>query len=488
MKFTLRSLRHLALLLPLLFPSQTHAQNLVPNPSFEQTDCALLNTIGIGGNFSTLVKPWFGDAIYLNRCSDDWQTSVPYNKLLISTAENFQEPRTGDAYAAITVFNFPSANYRSYLSVPLLRPLKKGEKCLIRFHVAPYYPAYKPLPYYVNQDVGLLFTNLKVEPNPAVNFDPFLYNTPILKNESGPLFDTAGWTSISRGYIANGQERYLTIGNFRPDDQTKTFTFTGFQMPTPGGWPVSNLMLIDDVTVAPFNPLPDTIFICPSHKPMLDATFFDADVRWNDGSTDRQNDHYLPGILTVTAWLDGWQFIDSARVIETKYAQLLPRDTVKCAEAPPLWLSAAMPGTYAWSTGDTARAIGLEHAGIYQLTVTNGCGEFSAAVNLQTVDCSCKIFAPNVFSPNARADENFQFRPFIDCALVMLESFSLKIFDRYGSLIFETTDKNAAWNGTWRGEPCPNGVYTWAVDYDFPDPFTHEKVQKQAAGDVTLLR
>jgi gliding motility-associated-like protein len=59
----------------------------------------------------------------------------------------------------------------------------------------------------------------------------------------------------------------------------------------------------------------------------------------------------------------------------------------------------------------------------------------------------------------------------------------MNIFNRWGELIFESTDVNIGWDGYYRGKLCKQDVYVWKVTGKFSngDLFT-------LAGDVTLLK
>jgi gliding motility-associated-like protein len=40
------------------------------------------------------------------------------------------------------------------------------------------------------------------------------------------------------------------------------------------------------------------------------------------------------------------------------------------------------------------------------------------------------------------------------------------IFNRWGEVIFETEDRTKVWDGSYRGEPIPIGVYPWIITYE----------------------
>ncbi|MFN9112321.1 MAG: gliding motility-associated C-terminal domain-containing protein, partial [Bacteroidota bacterium] len=65
------------------------------------------------------------------------------------------------------------------------------------------------------------------------------------------------------------------------------------------------------------------------------------------------------------------------------------------------------------------------------------------------------------------------------------ENFEFLIFNRWGELIYESNDlTTVGWDGTYRGEECQEGVYTWKMKIMNSDTDRKE----EAVGHVSLLR
>lgn len=90
--------------------------------------------------------------------------------------------------------------------------------------------------------------------------------------------------------------------------------------------------------------------------------------------------------------------------------------------------------------------------------------------------------APTGFSPDNDGVNDFFY---VSGHGISENNFSMKIYDRWGEVIFETTDINEHWDGTANGgsEICKIGVYTWQV-------VLKDKmgVQHQEYGAVTIIR
>jgi len=67
-----------------------------------------------------------------------------------------------------------------------------------------------------------------------------------------------------------------------------------------------------------------------------------------------------------------------------------------------------------------------------------------------------------------------------------VQDYSLKIFDRWGQLIFESKDLGVGWTGNINGQPAPVGVYAWRIDYNTISAEGTRPIKM--AGTVMLLR
>ncbi|MEZ4807403.1 MAG: gliding motility-associated C-terminal domain-containing protein [Flavobacteriales bacterium] len=93
------------------------------------------------------------------------------------------------------------------------------------------------------------------------------------------------------------------------------------------------------------------------------------------------------------------------------------------------------------------------------------------------------IFMPNAFTPDGDG-HNDKFYPYVQD--VVAKEHVLQVFDRWGALIFSSTDPGEGWDGRYRnaGELLPEGVYVWRLAA-LPTA-TSDKLEM--FGSVTLLR
>ena len=67
-----------------------------------------------------------------------------------------------------------------------------------------------------------------------------------------------------------------------------------------------------------------------------------------------------------------------------------------------------------------------------------------------------------------------------------IENFTYVIYNRMGEVIFEGKGIEDEWDGNYKGEPCPTGVYGWTVWYDNNSATLSKKGERK--GSVTIVR
>jgi gliding motility-associated-like protein len=68
------------------------------------------------------------------------------------------------------------------------------------------------------------------------------------------------------------------------------------------------------------------------------------------------------------------------------------------------------------------------------------------------------FFVPNAFSPN-NDGLNDVFRTYTSG----VKEFELFLFDSYGKMVFNSSDVEDSWDGTYDGKPAPQGIYVYQV-------------------------
>ena len=126
--------------------------------------------------------------------------------------------------------------------------------------------------------------------------------------------------------------------------------------------------------------------------------------------------------------------------------------------------------SYQWDFGDgySSTYFSPTHAydfpGVYHVVLSvsdqYGCVD-TVGANIIINDIT-NIFLPNAFTPNGN---NINELYNIMGTGIDPSTFEMRIFDRWGKQLFYTTDYSASWDGTYNGEPVPQGSYIIAIKY-----------------------
>ncbi len=233
----------------------------------------------------------------------------------------------------------------------------------------------------------------------------------------------------------------------------------------------------------------DTI-LCPGQSILLNATQPGASYLWQDGSIDSVFSVNSSGDYFVSVTIS---ICNAADTISVLYYSIpfvnLGGDTIKCPDdvlvlnaqntsASYLWHNSSLTSGYQYTTP----SISITDSATYWVDVTNVCATSSDTIHVSFKICDCTIFVPTAFTPNG--DEmNDVFQPKFVCDFI---SYDFRIFNRWGELIFASTDQNAFWDGTYHGLKENTGVYVWVLNYKYNDGDVG--TLGQLKGDVTLLK
>lgn len=186
------------------------AQNLVPNPSFEDTIACPdgLNQINRASGWSS-----YGNTPdYWNTCSQSM--NVP------NTSSGFQNAFKGNAFCGVyTCYSGFTGipNYREYIGSPLIFPLIIGQKYFVSFKLN------KPnnLECATN-NFGALFSTV-----PYSETNPTSYSKSPQIISAQIITDTLNWVTISSSFFSDSAYKYVILGSFNSDSNTNTILYNG---------------------------------------------------------------------------------------------------------------------------------------------------------------------------------------------------------------------------------------------------------------------
>ena len=225
--------------------------------------------------------------------------------------------------------------------------------------------------------------------------------------------------------------------------------------------------------------------ICPGGSITLDGTNPDAiSYLWNDGDPNPVKQITQAGKYKLAVMDRFCQrvFMDSVKVNITGLPVInLGRDTTLC-KGETLILRAEGGGITGvrWDNGSAGPSLTVTNGGTYKVTVFNDCGSATDDITVDFVQCEPKPTVPNAFSPNGDG-RNDVFRPVVRGQMF---DYELRIFNRWGELIFMTSDDHRGWDGKYKGVPVDIGTYVWWLNYKKVAGGTSNVLK----GEVTVVR
>lgn len=162
-------------------------------------------------------------------------------------------------------------------------------------------------------------------------------------------------------------------------------------------------------------------------------------------------------IVTDSRGCSAMEFFDIGNISDLSIS--LGSDTIIC----PGTIYSITPGSfsdYTWQdlTGDPV--FNVKSGGIYFVEVTDSRG-CTASDTLQIVeDCLQDILLPGSFSPNDDGVNDFYL-----AAAAHISIFEMKIYNRWGQLVFISSEIENGWDGRKKNKKAPPGIYVVSVDY-----------------------
>jgi gliding motility-associated-like protein len=206
--------------------------------------------------------------------------------------------------------------------------------------------------------------------------------------------------------------------------------------------------------------------------------------RWNTGETVSKISPERSGkyVLTATKGL--------CRTTDDINITVLPSPFVSLRDEIPLCVPSTLPArldagagiglSYLWTPGgQTTRQISVNNIGIYSVKVTNSVGCPTTAQTKVIDRCDPSILVPDIFTPNGDGNnDTFQVFP------LYISDYDLKIFNRWGELIFTSKSPEDRWDGKYKGILVKPDSFAWVITY-VPRYYPDEGL-KRKEGAVTV--
>ena len=231
----------------------------------------------------------------------------------------------------------------------------------------------------------------------------------------------------------------------------------------------------------------DTV-LCADQMLLLDAGNPGNTYQWSTGATTQILPVGISGTYTVSVDNGYCSTSDEIVVIFNPVpARLATHQYYTCLDEDPHYvdIDAGNPGNaFLWSDGQTTPVIHASRYGWHSVSITNSFGCTIADSAMVNEFCRPTLFIPNTFTPNGDGRN--------DVWLAMGNNvgfYEMYVFDRWGGVIFHTTDFGKGWDGTMNGGAVPNEVYAYRVTYRLIEDSSGKLGYEQTRmGHVQVLR
>lgn len=498
--------------LAMILSERVAGQNLVPNGSFETySNCPRQDNLLIEA------IPWYNP----NRATPDF-----YNTCY-QTGQMSLPPHSGQGVGRL----FFDQGWAEYLGVRLTKPLDANECYYFEMYVATDTPTK-----YQTETLGAYFSTDLVK-NPA-STDRFTLQPQILDNSPQASIARLQWHRIAGFLTAKGGEQYVTIGSF-----TKTPPFLGFYylfvddvslVPTKlelgkdstlcgrkstllldATTPGASYYRWNDGSTAPTllvtRPGKYSVTAVTNCKTLRDSITIDYALDFDLGAdTTLCNGKTLTLKVPAAAgstyrWQDGSR--QSTLTVQKEGQYLIQVTQASCVASDSIYVRYVRPpeldlgpdqslcgaqlftiqptlseGNFSWLDQVTGIERTVSSSGVYRASVQNDCATVLDSVLIDYEACECILYAPSSFTPNGDGLNDL----FLAYGCGDITITSLAVFDRWGEIIFQTSNAPFQWDGQYRGELCEVGVYAWSIQYQLNQRGKSTSGQKQGA--LTLLR
>ncbi len=182
--------------------------------------------------------------------------------------------------------------------------------------------------------------------------------------------------------------------------------------------------------------------------------------------------NYIDSFLSISG-CDS--LINLTLIVNDKPIPQLGNDTMIC-KGDFILLNPGNFNNYLWQNGSTSNTFLVNSGGIYTVSISNSCGISTDTLAIKELPCLWKF--PNVFTPN---DDNVN-----DIFNILngfgVTNYELKIYNRFGQLIFQTNQVNGGWDGRFNKKNVDVGTYVWKAN------FKENGVLQSVKGTIVLIR
>ncbi len=177
--------------------------------------------------------------------------------------------------------------------------------------------------------------------------------------------------------------------------------------------------------------------------------------------------------------------VSEATQLELSFDDYVTDCSVQSVLIQPTVVSASGDVEYTWNTGDDTPSIMVDETNTYSVEISDKCSTETYEWHLEFVQAElAQIYMPNIINIQATDVTNQTFKPLFSDD-VMIEGFSMKVYDRWGNLVSDSKNAGEGWDGYINGNKADNGVYLWSYEMNVEECGEIRTIKQ--VGDVTII-
>lgn len=260
----------------------------------------------------------------------------------------------------------------------------------------------------------------------------------------------------------------------------ESFWYDGQEYSTPGTYTVaghgddgSTVTLVITAGVAPNITVGDDKYVCSADDLPIQISASGggagASYSWSTGETSSSILIYSEGTYAVTvtnaAGCVGSDEL-SVDVMDDLFIEITATSDF-CSNGSTVLVANTNASDITWNTGETTPEIDIKSYGRYTVSAHSGTCRVSSVIDIGP--CDFDLYFPNAITPSNPDGLNDEFRV---ANPEGIDEFEIFIYDRWGYLVYHSTDPHFSWNGTHQGKIATNNIFSWRA---FAKPFTEDK-------------
>lgn len=225
---------------------------------------------------------------------------------------------------------------------------------------------------------------------------------------------------------------------------------------------------------------PDTVLCFGESLFLTPGNIGGYKLHWNNNFTGSLKEVTRSGEHWVWAKNSCGVFSDTIQVWFDVPVDPYPIDTTVCDYDDAVFDFTNSRFEIEWYDGSRDLVRSFEEEGTHNAVLTNKCGSFPKDFVVNVVDCACPLYVPNTFTPDGDG-VNDEFLIGYDCQII---SFEIRIFNRWGEVIYKSDNGQFQWDGMMNGKALPQGAYNYIIDYSWA---VYNEIHSAQVKDVLFI-